>query len=208
MHWYQLLGGVYCTFTICKSDGKVIGCLDVPGKNALPRSTRMLKHSLLTQCGLPYWVVRSSSLPTVAEIRAEFRHLTGRSATADISDADCNSWINEYYLQAFPEEAGVSNFQTDFTQDLTPTDSGEYALAQGVIGSLVYNRGGSLKATDKRREMVDLGPAIKAGDYERIAILLRQMKRHWPTAKGLRDRRENEARIIDSLVNKGGELSE
>ena len=72
MHWYRLLGSVYCTFTICKTDGRVVGCLDVPGKNALPRSTRMLKHSLLTQCGLPYWVVRSSNLPTVAEIRAEF----------------------------------------------------------------------------------------------------------------------------------------
>jgi hypothetical protein len=39
----------------------------------------MLKHSLLTQCGLPYWVVRSSSLPTVSEIRAEF---LGESPTA------------------------------------------------------------------------------------------------------------------------------
>ena len=47
MHWYRLLGGVYCTFTICKTDGRVVGCLDVPGRNALPRSTRMLKHSLL-----------------------------------------------------------------------------------------------------------------------------------------------------------------
>lgn len=72
MHWYRLLGSVYCTFTICKSDGRVIGCVDVPGTAGLPRSARTLKHSLLTQCGLPYWVVRSGSLPTVAEIRAEF----------------------------------------------------------------------------------------------------------------------------------------
>ncbi|WP_372657200.1 hypothetical protein [Hydrogenophaga sp.] len=72
MHWYRLLGGVYCTFTICKADGRVIGCLDVPGSAGLPRSTRQLKHSLLTQCGLPYWVVRSNNLPTVAEIRGEF----------------------------------------------------------------------------------------------------------------------------------------
>jgi hypothetical protein len=70
--WYKLLAGVYCTFTICKADGRVIGCLDVPGKAGIPRSTRTLKHSLLSQCGLPYWVVRSNSLPTVAEIRAEF----------------------------------------------------------------------------------------------------------------------------------------
>jgi hypothetical protein len=72
MAWYRLLNGVYCSFTICTADGRVIGCIDVPGKNALPRNTRLLKHSLLTQCELPYWVVRSSSLPTVTEIRAEF----------------------------------------------------------------------------------------------------------------------------------------
>jgi hypothetical protein len=72
MTWYRLLNGVYCTFTICSADGRVIGCLDVPGKSAIPRSTRLLKHSLLTQCELPYWIVRSSSLPTVTEIRAEF----------------------------------------------------------------------------------------------------------------------------------------
>ena len=72
MVWYRLLNGVYCTFTVCRADGRVVGCIDVPGKNAMPRSTRLLKHSLLTQCELPYWVVRSSSLPTVSEIRAEF----------------------------------------------------------------------------------------------------------------------------------------
>lgn len=70
--WYQLLGSVYCTFTICKSDGRVIGCVDVPGRTGIPRTVRQIKHSLLTQCGLPYWVVRSDNLPTVAEIRNEF----------------------------------------------------------------------------------------------------------------------------------------
>ena len=72
MVWYRLLNGVYCTFTICTADGRVVGCVDVPGKTALPRNTRLLKHSLLTQCELPYWVVRSGSLPTVTEIRSEF----------------------------------------------------------------------------------------------------------------------------------------
>ncbi|MEZ5662712.1 MAG: hypothetical protein R3E94_04185 [Burkholderiaceae bacterium] len=72
MHWYRLLGGVYCTFTICKADGRVVGCLDVPGTAGIPRATRLLKHSLLTQIGLPYWVIRSSNLPSVVEIRAEF----------------------------------------------------------------------------------------------------------------------------------------
>lgn len=78
-HWFKLLGSVYCTFTICQADGKVVGCLDVPGPGGIPKSTRMLKHSLLTQCGLPYWVVRSDNLPSVVEIRAEF---LGESPTA------------------------------------------------------------------------------------------------------------------------------
>jgi len=72
LHWYRMLGSVYCTFTICRPDGRVIGCVDVPGRSGLSRSARALKHSLLTQCGLPYSVVRSGSLPPVAEIRAEF----------------------------------------------------------------------------------------------------------------------------------------
>ena len=72
MDWYRLLGGVYCTFTICRADGRVVGCVDVPGSAGIPRSTRAVKHSLLSQCHVPYWVVRSNSLPTVAEIRGEF----------------------------------------------------------------------------------------------------------------------------------------
>ncbi len=72
MHWHRLLGSVYCTFTICKADGRVVGCLDVPGPSGLPNSTRALKESLLRQCGVPYWILRSDTLPTVAEIRAEF----------------------------------------------------------------------------------------------------------------------------------------
>lgn len=72
MAWYRLLGGVYCTFTICSPEGNAVGCIDVPGRTEIPRSTRLLKHSLLTQCGLPYWVVRSGSLPTLSEIRSEF----------------------------------------------------------------------------------------------------------------------------------------
>lgn len=70
--WYHLLGSVYCTFTICKADGRVIGCVDVPGRSGIPRTVRQIKYSLLTQCGLPYWVLRSDNLPTVAEIRTEF----------------------------------------------------------------------------------------------------------------------------------------
>jgi len=70
---------------------------------------------------------------TLAEIRAEFRDLIGIHSTSEITDAACNDRINDYMQHSFVEEAGVSNFQTDFTQDLAATDSGEYTLAQTVV---------------------------------------------------------------------------
>ncbi len=71
-HWYQLLSGVYCTFSVCAADGRVVGCVDVPRKNGISRSNRQLKLTLLSQCGIAYSVVNSYSLPTMEDIRAEF----------------------------------------------------------------------------------------------------------------------------------------
>ncbi|WBY02285.1 hypothetical protein PE066_01780 [Ramlibacter tataouinensis] len=84
-YWYQLLGGVYCTFTVCRSDGQVVGCVDVPGPKGLSRSNRHLKLMLLSQCGISYWVARPGRLPDAAEIRAEF---LGEQAVAPASHED------------------------------------------------------------------------------------------------------------------------
>jgi Protein of unknown function (DUF2726) len=72
MHWYQLLSGVYCTLTVCAADGRVVGCVDVPGSKPVSRRNRKLKQTLLPQCGMAYWVIDSSKLPTRAEIRSAF----------------------------------------------------------------------------------------------------------------------------------------
>lgn len=71
-HWYKLLNGVYCTFTVCNIDGNVIGCIDVPGPKGLSMSNQTLKHTLLTQCGLRYWVIDPSNLPQLSQIRMAF----------------------------------------------------------------------------------------------------------------------------------------
>ncbi len=70
--WQELLGGVYCTFTICTPNGNVVGCVDVPGRRGLNRSNRELKESLLSDCRIAYTLVRSIKLPDVSEIRAAF----------------------------------------------------------------------------------------------------------------------------------------
>jgi hypothetical protein len=112
MDWYKLLGSVYCTFTVCRSDGRVLGCLDVPGSAGLPRSTRTLKHSLLTQCGLPYWVVRSNSLPTVAEIRAEF-----------LGESSLNHSMREREMEERAIIAAQANLRTVLTRQRSNRNS-------------------------------------------------------------------------------------
>lgn len=72
LHWYEMLSGVYCTFTVCASDGHVIGCMDVPGRFGLARKNQKLKQTLLNQCGIAYIVVESDNLPRLPDIRTEF----------------------------------------------------------------------------------------------------------------------------------------
>lgn len=71
-HWYRLLNGVYCTFTVCSPDGTVIGCVDVPGASGLSLGNQTLKHSLLEQCDVRYWVVDPDNLPHLTQIRTAF----------------------------------------------------------------------------------------------------------------------------------------
>ena len=72
IRWQELLGGVYCTFTVSTSNGNVVGCVDVPGKRGLNKSNRQFKESLLSDCRIAYTVVRSARLPEVSAMRAAF----------------------------------------------------------------------------------------------------------------------------------------
>ena len=71
-HWYHLLNGVYCSFTVCDLEGQVIGCIDVPGPRGLSMSNQTLKHNLLSHCGIHYLVVDPANLPHLIQIRTAF----------------------------------------------------------------------------------------------------------------------------------------
>lgn len=71
-HWQTLLGGVYCTFTVCTPNGNVVGCVDVPGKRGLKKGNREVKESLLSDCRIAYTVVRSVQMPKTIAMRAAF----------------------------------------------------------------------------------------------------------------------------------------
>ncbi len=70
--WQELLDGVYCTYTVCTPQGKVVGCVDMPGKRGLPQTTRALKEKLLSDCGIAYTVALVSDLPKSSVMRAAF----------------------------------------------------------------------------------------------------------------------------------------
>ena len=68
---------------------------------------------------------------------------------------------------------------------------------QGALDSLGYNRGWSMLGPN-RREMREIrDTCVPAGDGSCIAAQLRSMKRLWPNVRGLRDRREDEARTAE-----------
>ncbi|WGE88376.1 pesticin C-terminus-like muramidase [Actinobacillus equuli subsp. haemolyticus] len=72
---------------------------------------------------------------------------------------------------------------------------------QGVLLSLVYNRGTLMKG-DTRKEMKDIQQALKEDNASKIPSLLRSMKRLWttPNNRGVAIRRENEAKWFEKGV--------
>ena len=68
-----------------------------------------------------------------SEIRDRWRELTGRNQVADVADAVIDALLNDYYVNYFPEDALVTNFDGFFTQAAIATDNGEYSLAQSIV---------------------------------------------------------------------------
>lgn len=122
--WQELLGGVYCTFTVCTSDGNVVGCVDVPGKRGLNKTNREVKESLLDDCRIAYTAVRSVKLPKVSAMRAAF---LGEMEADDPRDAQVTL-------------GGDSGFQADLDNFTT-----EKRRAAKAAALLELNRNDALK---------------------------------------------------------------
>jgi hypothetical protein len=91
-HWYKLLNGLYCTFTVCDIEGRVVGCVDVGGKRMPSMSNQTLKHKVLTQCGVRYWIVDPDDLPHLAQIRVAF---LGEHAMKSASQSGMDSRLRD-----------------------------------------------------------------------------------------------------------------
>lgn len=108
-HWYDLLNRVYCSFTICNLEGQVLGCVDVPGSAGLSMSNQTLKYGLLSQCGIPYWVVEPDNLPHMNQIRTAFLGDAGGPG-ADGKDLDSRFKNVSNNLHAAVSRQRNSNF--------------------------------------------------------------------------------------------------
>ena len=98
------LTGIYTTFTVSTTDGKVVGCVDVPGKRGLSQDDFEVKEALLADCGIAYTVVRGVQLPTSIAMRAAF---LGESAVEQVrafretrgGDSSFNEEVNAFTRQ-------------------------------------------------------------------------------------------------------------
>jgi hypothetical protein len=130
-YWYNLLNRVYCTFTVCNADGRIMGCVDVPGPMGLSLSNQTLKYGLLAQCDIPYWVVEPDNLPHSSYIRTAF---LGKSAAALDPRVDMDSKFRDvaHNLQAAVsrQRNGKGSSAADSAGDKAPAGS-DGPIAEG-----------------------------------------------------------------------------
>jgi GH24 family phage-related lysozyme (muramidase) len=92
------------------------------------------------------------------------------------------------------EEVTVPRFYLQMLRIYPQADEMEPNQTAALL-SLVFNRGASLTG-ERRREMLEIQNALKAGDLAQVPDLLRSMDRLWPETKGLRLRRHREADLF------------
>jgi hypothetical protein len=95
-----------------------------------------------------------------------------------------------FYLRTLPQFAARTRAAFPGVEKLPPD-------AQGMVLSLVYNRGAGL-AGPRRREMGEIASLLRRPrpPLEEIACCFESMRRLWPDSKGLRDRRQREADVV------------
>ncbi|MDT8990368.1 hypothetical protein RQP54_05765 [Curvibacter sp. APW13] len=120
-HWYTLLNGVYCSYTVCTPEGRAVGCVDVHNPAVLSLSNQSLKHGLLSQCGIRYWVVDPANLPHASQLRTAF--LGEAAANLQAADpVDPRVRDQAESLQAAVTRQRVAHRERTLMTDFDPTE--------------------------------------------------------------------------------------
>ena len=139
--WLDVLNGVYTTFSVCTNDGRVVGCVDVPGKRGLTKGNRELKETLLMDCSIGYTVVRATHLPTANAMRAAF---IGELLDALVEEQDTRGGDSSFHadLDAFTKQkiktarsAALKELNKDADETAKPAKPVKVATKPGGSGS-------------------------------------------------------------------------
>jgi hypothetical protein len=127
-------------------------------------------------------------LLTVQGVKGEAAKQLARSMSDIQIDYDVAQTV--FYQSTLPKFASMTRSTYPGVQKL-PAD------AQGMLLSLIYNRGTSLSGT-RRTEMAALKPLIAGGakNLDEMAAKIEQMSRLWPDVPGLQQRRRKEAAML------------
>ena len=63
---------MYPTIAVCTLNGKVMGCVDVPGSRGFSRTILEMKEALLLHCGIAYAVAGTLAPSDAAKMRELF----------------------------------------------------------------------------------------------------------------------------------------
>ncbi len=146
--WLEMLNGVYTTFTVCTSDGKVVGCVDVIGKRGQSKASRELKENLLSDCGIAYTTVRSSRLPTGAAMRAAFLGEMPAEMTQEAQETRGGDSVFRAELDAFTKQKMRDTKEAALKELNKDAQRAASAPAQQNIGFNSQGTG-SIKSADR-----------------------------------------------------------
>jgi hypothetical protein len=118
--------------------------------------------------------------------------LPAKTLVKSLSDVSISFEIAEavFYQSTLPRFAALTRATYPGVERLPPD-------AQGMLLSLIYNRGAKLTG-DSRREMAEIQRLVQGGaaNLDAIAQELESMVRLWEELPGLQKRRRREARLI------------
>lgn len=112
-------------------------------------------------------------------------------ALRDVVDIPWDVALDVFLEHDVPRYLGYLHVGCPGSEDLGPD-------CEGVLLSIVFNRGASFNRKGERfAEMRAIRDCVKSGDLAKIPGHIRSMKRLWPDSRGLRDRRDAEARLFE-----------
>ena len=118
---YDMLNGLYATFTITDREGKVLGCIDLVSSMQGSTSSQRIKEGVLLQLGIAYEVLQGTSLPTPAAIRMAIlnEHTDASESTFEELD-DARTQLQELLgRQRYRRHPEHAEFRPSDLHDLT-----------------------------------------------------------------------------------------